>query len=426
MAGSLLAARGINGPATTCPGTPSTYAYDDDNPDCSYVEWQVKENGNAKSYTVNPDGTITVNWSTGFTSGEVKARGKYANLVYNSGCACYLYEGCAALTGWSTRSVALGSATPFFTAPVYVFCTSDRVLSVTVSACAQTRFLWAVPSGWEIETSPGVWQSRTTSNPFEKTGLNTSTVNVRAPSTGQGAATLSVKAKTTSGTYPTAWTTRTVQLGTPASAQLNMYRGDAGSNWYYLCPGSSYFILVSGPPGTWWDNWSFMGNFSSATGYNGSAGITTASTFNGGSINVQSFNRCGTGASIGRTLISCCNCTSGYAARHATDAADSLHAATMHAAYETLARRETLRTDAEGKVSLYPNPALTDEVVLEWDASLGVTAIEVITLQGEVLTTLVPATPTRTTFSSSSLPVGQYVLHLKTASGSVQKRLLKL
>jgi len=75
-------------------------------------------------------------------------------------------------------------------------------------------------------------------------------------------------------------------------------------------------------------------------------------------------------------------------------------------------------------VRLYPNPAISD-VVLESDSlPAALTSVQMTDMQGRLLILSASASAGALRFNVGSLPQGQYIVHVGTQQGVINKRLI--
>jgi len=157
-----------------------------------------------------------------------------------------------------------------------------------------------------------------------------------------------------------------------------------------MCPSTTYTLVASGPPGTAFTSWSFQGDFTSAWGDGFQGDVTTGIDFSGGQITVNGYNSCGS-FSYSRTVGRDSNCP------YYLTASD---------------------------VEVYPNPAISEEITVEWPAKANVSSITLIDKKSHKHKVILPK-ENKAKFDLKNLKPGEYYLHLYVGEVVIPKKFLK-
>jgi hypothetical protein len=371
----------LTGPQSVCKGSTVSYIYDDENAYCNNIEWAVYENGSLKTTGIQYfPGYINVTWGNS-GSGQVRARG-YSPKIETDSNGNVTVTGCWIVGSWNSLSISILSDEPSgILTPAN--CTDYVNRTYTVQSGCSGTYDWEAPLNWVIDNG---------TNTITKVGQ---TVVIKVPSSGlnttAGLYTLKVRKSSINGSIAGPWYSAQVQLGPVSSSQVSIYKGSTPSTaTLQLCPNTSYSLGALAPPGTTLTYWSFSGNFISSSGFGFSGNCTTGSGTVGGQITISGYNNCGS-FTISKTVTMSYNCP-----------------------FYLIA----------SDVTLYPNPATSDQITVEWPEEASVNAITLLNREGNKVKTVEPGKKSAT-FNLEKLPHGEYYIHLYVGDEVIIKRFLK-
>ncbi|MDO1451240.1 hypothetical protein Q0590_33510 [Rhodocytophaga aerolata] len=205
-----------------------------------------------------------------------------------------------------------------------------------------------------------------------------------------GSATINVTPNGGCGFNATTSRTITIEAAPIPASSIRIYKQGFSTTDTYMCPSTTYTIRVDAPTARSTSNWTVSGNYINYYIGTNFVDVTTTSTFSYLNVGVTVTNSCGQTTTLSQNFFKGYSCPGSFML-------------------------------AEEDVTVFPNPASTEEVTVEWPDSVEVRSVSLLDKYARTLDKVEPKKE-KATFKVNKLPAGEYYLHLYVGEAIIKKR----
>ncbi|MDO1449901.1 hypothetical protein Q0590_26715 [Rhodocytophaga aerolata] len=224
------------------------------------------------------------------------------------------------------------------------------------------------------------------------TTVNTTSTSITVSASGTaGQATISVTPNGGCGFNSTTSRTITKETSPIPASSIRIYKQGFSTTDTYMCPSTTYTIRVDAPTARSTSNWTVSGNYTSYYIGTSFVDVTTTSNFSYLNVGVTVTNSCGQTTTLSQNFFKGYSCPGSFML-------------------------------AEEDVTVFPNPASTEEVTVEWPDSVEVSSVSLLDKYARTLEKIEPKKE-KAAFKVNKLPAGEYYLHLYVGEAIIKKKL---